>query len=212
MVVISATIARVTAVAQIKHTHRQKHDCFDLQASRLGKKREDGAVSGATLVSVLCCKETTRPIHPLHTKPSWHTNADARPKANKRQSKQWNPAPVKRHAPTAGLRRDRHSAAFMMSQIEAWVSQSSYIDWQWRASVPTHGSGREQWAERLTYGQIYLFCFFKTWKITTKKEPFSSYIIAPSPRGIGHSCVIVGVSTLPAKDSHMLSHTCTMGN
>lgn len=155
---------------------------FDLQASRSGKKREDGAVSGATLVSLLCCKETTRTIHPLHTKPSWNTNADARP--NKRQGKQWNPSPVKRHAPTAGLRQERHSAAFVMSQIEAWVSESSYINWQWRASVPTHDSGREQWAEKLTYRQIYLFCFFKTWKMTIKKEPFGSYIIAPSPRGI----------------------------
>lgn len=176
-------------------------------------KREDGAVSGATLVSLLCCKETTHTIHPLLTKPSWHTNADARPKANKRQSKQWNPSPVKRHAPTAGLRQDRNRAAFVMSQIEAWVSESSYTtDSDVRLFPHTTAEENNEQKGRYIYGQIYLFCFFKTWKITIKKEPFSSYIIAPSPRGIGHSCVIIGVSTRPAKDSHMLSHTCTMAN
>lgn len=113
--------------------------CFDLWISHSGWKREDCAVSEATLVSLL---SSTKPY--THTNISPHaTTTDncshTRLRADVRQKQT-----VESYSPTTSCAhyypawhtaRQRQQGVCDELNESVWVSECSYINWQWRLSI-----------------------------------------------------------------------------
>lgn len=128
-------------------------------------------------------------------------------------------SPETSRAPTAhnqrGTQTDEDSAAFVMSWMEvcecltAPTSTDSDVCPFSPSVSPSHTLQQKNTLSRckaeIQDTHIYIY-IYKLGKAIIKRESFISNIIAPRPRGIRHSCVIVGVSNRSVKDSHAVTY------